>query len=137
MAIVKTQVTNKRPCKIAMTAQTWITGAGHAAASEVAYNLSGLLTRFDVIISSVTDNPTVAVTFRDQNSCIVVPDALCATLADGTNHIMLARSYKATKDANFNPVPLLDSNITISMDPSGDAGGTSQTLSVQVILYLE
>lgn len=123
--------------KVSMTAQTWATGAGNTAASEVAYNLNGTVVRFDVIISSVTANPTVAVTFRDQNSCIVVPDALCATLADGTNHIMLARSHKVTQDANFNPVPLCDSDITISIEPSADAGGTAQTLSVQVILYLE
>ena len=86
---------------------------------------------------SLGANPTVAVTFRDQNSCIVIPDALCAALADGTNHILLSRSYKSTLDGDFNPVFLCDSDITVSMDPSADAGGEAQTLTVDVILYLE
>jgi len=126
------------PQKIIMTAQTWATGAGHAAQSEVAYNLTGLLTRIDVIIPTVTGNTlAVAVTFRDQNSCIVVPDALCATLADGQNNIFLSSSNLATQTANFNPVQLIDSDITVSIDSDEDTGGTLQTLSVQVILYLE
>lgn len=137
MEIKNGNLGNPRPAKVLLTQQTWATGEGHAAATETASGLTGLLTRVDVIISSVTANPTVAVTFRDQNSCIVIPDALCATLADGTNHLFLSRSFKATLDGDFNPVPLCDSDITVSIDPSLDPGGSSQTLTVDVILYLE
>lgn len=137
MDIKGTHRKGDRVVKVTMTQQSWATGAGHAAASETVYNLNGVVTRFDAIISSVTDNPTVAITFRDQNSCILIPDALCASLADGTNHIKLARSHKSSPDADFNPVPLCDTDVTISIDPSADPGGSAQTLTVDVILYLE
>ncbi len=137
MDIINGTRQNPIPCKVPFTQQSWATGAGHAAATETAYGLTGKLTRFDVITSSVTDNPTVAVTFRDQNSCILVPDALGAALADGSKHIKLAESHKSSPDADFNPVMLCDTNVTVSIDPSADPGGSAQTLTVDVILYLE
>jgi len=137
MQIIDGSTKHPLPAKVICTQKTWITGAGNAAQTETAYGLTGKLVRVDVIISSVTNNPTVVVTFRDQNSCIIIPDALCAALADGTNHILLTESNKSTMDADFDPVMLCDSDITVSMDPSADAGGTSQTLAVQVIFYLE
>ncbi len=120
--------------RIAVPQKSWATGAGHAAKTHT-FHVNGTLVRFDAIISSVTANPTVAITFRDENSCILVPDALCADLADGTNHIKLALSHKATPDADFNPVPL-DNDVTVSIDPSADAAGSAQLLTVDLILYV-
>ena len=121
--------------RLAAAQQSWATGAGHAAASDTIQFVNGTIYRIDAIISSVTDNPTVAVTFRDQNSVVIIPDALCAALADGTNHIFLAESNKGTPDADFNPLPH-SGNVTVSVDPSADPGGAGQTLTVDVILYV-
>ena len=120
--------------KVSMTQQSWTTG--HAASSEVAYNLNGVLTRFDVITSNDSNDPTIAVTFRDQNSCILVPDAVCATLADNSQHIKLAKSNKSSPDADFNPVPLCDTDVTIAIDPNTEPN-ESTAFTVDVILYLE
>lgn len=114
--------------------QTWITGEGHAA-KTLTRDVNGTIGRVDVILSSVTGNPTVIVTLRDQNSAIVVPDAFLNALADGTNHTFRAWSNLGTPDADFNAVPH-NGNITVSMDPSADAGGAGQTLTATVILYV-
>ena len=120
--------------KVAMTQQSWT--LGHTASSEVAYNLNGVLTRFDVITSDDSNNVTVAVTFRDENSCIIVPDAVCATLADNSQHIKLAKSNKSSPDADFNPVPFCDTDLTIAIDPNAEPNETDG-FTVDVILYLE
>lgn len=124
--------------KVAFTQLDWITGEGHAAQTETLTKLYGTIVRIDVIISSVTDNPTVAITITDtDNGGTIASWTGGSVLADGTHHIMLARSNKATQDANFNEVPLCGDNLTLSADPSADAGGAAQTLTVDVVLYLE
>jgi hypothetical protein len=115
-----------------ITQQSWATGAGHAAKTTDLANLNGMLERIDIIISSVTDNPTVDVTLTDSNSCTLVS---LTGLADGTKHVKLAYSNKSSPDADFNPIPINDT-VTVSIDPSADAGGTAQTLTVDVILYV-
>ena len=113
--------------------KSWATGEAHAAQSQ-AINMRGLIVGLSIPISEVTANPTVAVTFRDADGAIIIPDALCATLADGTNHYKVALSHKASPDAEFNPAPV-DGPITISIDPSADAGGLAQTLTVKVRVF--
>lgn len=113
----------------------WITDEGHTAQTSTIQNVCGTVYRIDVIISSVTANPTVAITWADQNSVVLVPNALCAALADGTRHYFLAESNKGTQDADFNPFPH-NGNITLTIDPSADPGGSAQTLTVQPILYV-
>lgn len=112
---------------------SWATGAGHAAKTATLGNVVGMIERVDIIISSVTGNPTVNISFVDQNSVVVLP--AMNTLADGTKHMKLAYSNKGTQDADFNAVPHAGL-LTVSADPSADAGGEGQTLTVDVILYV-
>lgn len=123
----------KRPvARIQFTRMSWATGAGHAAQTATVY-VNGIIERVDIIISSVTDNPTVNISWADLNSVVLLP--AMNTLADGTKHIKYGLSNKATQDADFNPVPHCG-NITVTADPSADAGGSAQTLTVDVILYV-
>lgn len=68
---------------------------------------------------------------------ILLLASTASSLADGTAHVLLAESHKATQDADFNPVPCWEETLTLSVDPSADAGGVDQTLTVDVDLYLE
>jgi hypothetical protein len=112
---------------------SWVTGAGHAAVSKTIF-VSGTIYRMDVIISSVTANPTVALTFTDDNS-VSLAELNQVALADGTNHTFDSVSHKGTADADFNPVTH-HGDLSVSIDPSADPGGAAQTLTVDVILYV-
>jgi len=102
---------------------TWVTSEGHAA-KETALRVNMLVERVDIIISSVTGNPTVTVTFANEDGAVVIDATEFATLADGTTHMKLA-----VRD--FYAVPV-DGTVTCTVDPSADAGGSAQTLSVQI-----
>lgn len=112
----------------------WITDEGHAAQTASLQNVTGLCTRIDVVISAVTGNPTVDVSFLDGNGLAILP--AFSTLADGTHHVKLARSHKAVPDADFNEMPFCEDTLTVSVDPSADAGGVAQTLTVSVRVFL-
>jgi hypothetical protein len=116
--------------------KTWVTSGGHAAATHKWNHCDGLIVGFHAIISGVTGNPTVTITFRDQNSVPVIPDAVGNALADGTIHVKYALSNKNSQDADFNPSPV-QGPITISIDPSADPGGSAQTLTVTVRLFIQ
>ena len=109
---------------------SWLTSAGHAAKTTTRKGVNMLIERVDVIISSVTDNPTVTVTFADENGVAIIDPTNFTNLADGTNHIMLAT--KATADFDMVPV---NGNITCTVDPSADPGGAAQELTVDIIFY--
>ena len=113
----------------------WITGEGHTAQTASIVHVRGKCTRVDVVISAVTGNPTVNVSFTDANALAILP--AFNALADGTHHVKLAESHKAAQDADFNPMPFCDDTLTVSVDPSADPGGVDQTLTVDVYLYLE
>lgn len=114
--------------------RTWITGEGNAAKTQVTAGIQGTVVGLTIIISSVTDNPTVAVTFRDADGCIIIPDAAFAALTDGTSHIFFFLSEQGTQDATENPVPVMGP-VTVSITPSADAGGSAQTLTVKVRIF--
>jgi hypothetical protein len=124
---------NRTVSRMDFETKTWATGAGHAAQTATLTNVNGICTRIDVVISSVTANPTITVTITDADGNTMFT---FSTLADGTHHIKLARSNKSTQDADFNEVPFCEETLTASIDPSADAGGSDQTLSVGVRLYL-
>ena len=109
---------------------SWATGEGHAAQTATFNGAIMLIERVDVLISSVTANPTVTITWADENGVVILVGTNFATLADGTNHLFL--STKATAD--FDAIPV-NNDITITVDPSADAGGAGQTLTVDVIMY--
>lgn len=112
--------------------QSWATGAGDAAKTATLSNINGTIRRIDVLISSVSANPTVNVSITDHNGVSLVS---FSSLADGTKHIKLAESHKSSQDADFNPLPV-NGTLTVSIDPSADAGGTDQNLTVDVIIYV-
>lgn len=116
--------------------KTWITGEGHAAKSHDTSEALGMIVGLTIIISSVTDNPTIAVTFRDADGCIIIPDAAFTSLTDGTNHIFFFKSHQSSQDATENPVAVMG-KITVAIDPSADAGGSGQTLTVKVRIFIE
>ncbi len=113
----------------------WITSEGHAPKTTTLRDVTGKCKRIDVIISSVTANPTVIITITDTTYGGTYVSL--TGLADGTHHIKLSESSKRSQNADFNTVPFMHDNLTISIDPSADAGGSGQTLTVDVILVLE
>lgn len=115
--------------------KTWATGDGHAKKSQTTTEANGTIVGLTIPISEVTDNPTVAVTFRDADGCVIIPDAAFAALADGTNHIFFFLSEKGTPDATENPVAIRGP-LTVSIDPSADPGGSDQTLTVTVRIFI-
>ncbi len=110
---------------------SWATGAGHAARTTTA-TVNGTVLRIDIIISEVTANPTVNVSYADHNSVVCLP-AMNA-LADATKHFKNAMVNSISASADFNPVAVCG-DITITIDPSADPGGTAQTLTVDVVMY--
>lgn len=113
----------------------WVTGEGHAAQTATISHVRGKCTRIDMIASSVTGNPTFSVAFQDGDGNAILPTF--SALADGTHHVKLAESNKAVQDADFNPMPFCDDDLTISVDPSADPGGSNQTLTIDVRLFLQ
>lgn len=120
--------------KKAFAQLTWATGAGHAAQTTALKDIEGIIVRVDIIISSVTGNPTTTLTLTDENSCLL-PITL-SSLADGTKHVKNGLSMGGTTDSDFAPVPVNNTTLTLSADPSADAGGSGEILTVDVVLYL-
>jgi hypothetical protein len=116
--------------------KTWATNAGHAAQTDTLARLTGKLVEVDIAISSVTGDPDVTVTIKkkDTNGATVFSSG---AKNDGTNYVFSSESNQAVQDAAFDPVWLFDEDLYVSIDPDGDAGGTAQTLSVTVTVYLE
>lgn len=103
------------------TTFVWQTNDGNAA-QAVTLNLNGKIKSAVISVSEVTANPTVNVVLTDANSASLLA---LSTLADGTVH------YKDSGD--FDEIPIAG-NLTITVTPSADAGGSGQTLTVIVIL---
>lgn len=115
--------------------KTWATGEGSTAKSQTTGEANGTIVGLTIPISEVTDNPTVAVTFRDADGCIIIPDAAFATLADDTKHIFYFLSEQGTQNATENPVAVRGP-LTVEIDPSADPGGVAQTLTVKVRIFI-
>lgn len=118
--------------RVECTRVSWATGDGHAAKTTTA-TVNGIIYRIDVIASEVTANPTLNVTFADQNGtvCIAAQNAL----PDGTANFRNALVNSILVSADFNPVAVAGT-ITVTVDPSADPGGVAQTLTVDVIFYV-
>ena len=116
----------------------WITGEGNTAQTADIERVTGNLRKVEVKISSVTANPTVGVVLSDiSDTDFVTTLETLSTLADGTLHIFHSRSkeYDADKDIDESFFDLNDLRITVT--PSADPGGSGQTLTVNVKLYLD
>jgi len=120
--------------KKASTTKTWATGAGHAAKTATFANLTGKLVEVGLQASSVTGDPDVTVTVTDADSVTLFTSG---AQNDGTNYRFDSESHKGTPDADFNPSYFVNETLTVSIDPSADAGGSNQTLTVTVDLYIQ
>ncbi|MHC4622260.1 MAG: hypothetical protein ACYTEQ_31385 [Planctomycetota bacterium] len=117
----------------------WVTSEGHAAQTTDLKKVSGVIKAVRIAISSVTANPTVSVTLTDitESGLAAATLATFSGLADGTLHVKFSESHKNSQDADFNPIPCYENDLRISVDPSADPGGSGQTLTVTVTLYVE
>jgi len=103
----------------------WQTGDEHAAQSITLANLLGALENVIVVISGVTGNPTVTVTLTDAATGAAL--VTLSAMADGTVHF---KQYPN----DFYSVLLAGGDVELTVDPSADAGGEAQTLTVEVVL---
>ena len=116
----------------------WVTDEGHAAQTTDLKSVTGKLHCVEIKISSVTGNPTVTMTLSDiTDTDFVTTLETFSTLADGTLHkyFVNSKEYDADHDMDGHVFCLHD--LRISVDPSADAGGSAQTLEVDVSLILE
>lgn len=113
-----------------MTQQSWATGAGHAEKTE-SVEINGLVEQICIRISSVTANPTVTITVDDDNGNELFNSG---ALADGTNHVLRMANLEDHDDTNY-PAFLCAGAMTVGIDPSADAGGVNQTLTVDIDIY--
>jgi len=114
-----------RAWRSSITQMTWATGAGHAAQTEtIAAN--GEIKMICIRISSVTANPTVttAITDAQGNAVFTITAA-----ADGTNYVYMVDDFLPV-DGSI----IVTEGLTVSVDPSADAGGSAQTLTVDLDL---
>jgi hypothetical protein len=102
----------------------WQTGDGHAAQTLTLRNLIGALENVVVAITAVTGNPTVNVTLTGPEGEVLLS---LEALADGTVHF---KAYPT----DFDSILLAGGDVTLSVDPSADAAGEAQTLTVEVVL---
>lgn len=120
--------------KKASQTKTWVTGAGHAAQTFTIPAQTGKLVEVGVQVSEVTGDPDVTVTITDGNSVTLFSSG---AKDDAANYRFRTESNKASPDADFNPSYFVAETLTVSIDPSADAGGAAQTLTVTVDVYIQ
>ena len=108
--------TQGRIVRKSITAMTWATGAGHAAQTET-MKINGTITRIILKASSVTDDPDVTLTLTEGELSATIFDS--GAKDDGATYV-------------FDTALDVAGTTTISVDPSADAGGAAQTLTVNV-----
>ena len=116
------------------TTKTWATSDGHAAQTATFGNLTGKLVEVGLQASSVTGDPDVTVTVADSDSVTIFSPG---AQNDGGNYRFDTESHKGSPDADFNPSYFVNETLTVSIDPSVDAGGSAQKLTVTVDLYIQ
>jgi len=127
-------------CIRKFTELDWITGEGNTAQTADIERVTGNLRKVEVKISAVTGNSnlTATVALSDISDTDFATELISkAGLAHSTLHIFHSRSkeYEADKDIDEMFFNLNDLRITVT--PNEDVGGTLQTLSVNVKLYLD
>ena len=115
-----------RAWRESITQMTWATGEAHAAQTE-ALPVNGEIKMICVRLSSVTANPTITLTMTDAQGNLVFTKA---GIIDGTDHI-----YKPDDFLAIDGTIIVTEGVTVSVDPSADAGGSNQTLTVDVDIY--
>lgn len=124
--------------KISFPALDWVTTEGHAAQTADLTGVTGILHMIEIKISSVTANPTVTVTLTDRtDTAITAVLETFTAIADGTLHRYLRLPKEFDADLDIDGHVFVNNDLRISVDPSADPGGVTQTLTVTVTLYLE
>jgi hypothetical protein len=116
---------NIKPVWNAQATFVWQTGDGHAAQQVDVPFINGTIKQVVVNASSVTDNPTLTVSLQGDQSETLYS---VGSLADGTVHC------KKPGDTGFGDIVVCEDALSIIVDPSADPGGTSQTLTVVVVI---
>ena len=114
-----------RAWRASIDQMSWITGAGHAAQTEF-LEVNGEVKTMYLRVSAVTANPTITLTLTDPQGNLTFT---LAAIADGTDHIYKQDDFKAVDG----PM-IITEGVTVSVDPSADAGGSAQTLTVDLDL---
>ena len=114
---------------------SWATSAGHGEQTSTIY-VNGTIYRMDVITSTVAGNAdlTVDIGFTDGNGSAFGNELNQTGLAHSMAHYYDSQS-STNDDADFNPITHAG-NITLAGDTNEDTGGTAQTLTVDVILFV-
>lgn len=105
---------------------SWATGAGHTAQTEN-LSINGIIKMICIRISAVTGDPDITITLADSKTNQIYNSG---ALNDGTNYVYTAAEFLPT--ANEIPVT---GPVTVSADPDADAGGSAQTLTVDIDIY--
>ena len=116
--------------ELTITQMTWA-ASGHAAQTETFSGITGQIVGATVTgaaTNSITF--TLAVTDADSISLLSV-----ASIAKGGVYLH-SESGLGTPSADFNPPYLVNEDITISIDPSGD-GGANTAADVTLILKMD
>lgn len=106
---------------------SWITGAGNAEQTET-IEMFGMVEAIGIRISSVTDDPDITIKFTDSNGNEIYNTT---ALNDGTNYYYTPLEFLPTAEK----FPVWG-DITISVTPSADAGGSNQTLTVDIDIII-
>lgn len=106
-----------------ITQMTWATGAGHAAQTETV-PINGIIKEIVFDVSEVTGDPDVVFSIQDADG----NEFYTVTTNDGTTTKNYVTTHFAEGQLSF------AKGFIVSADPSADAGGAAQTLTVDVIL---
>jgi len=116
----------RRAWRASIDQMSWATGAGHTEQTEE-LAMVGLVKMICIRISSVTGNPTATITFDDAQGNEIYNSG---AIADGTNYVYTRTEFLPTAD-DF----VVAGQVTVGVDPSADAGGVAQTLTVNIDIY--
>jgi len=100
---------------------------GHAADTDTLANINMMIERVDIIVSNAANAITVDLAITDENGAAIIT---LTGLARNTKHVKLAYDDGGSND--FPPI-VVNNTLTVSVDPSGDAGAGG--ITVDVILY--
>lgn len=99
-------------------------------------NVNGTIIAIEIVTTDTEDGITYTVAITNANGATLFSEA---SLADDSTHRRLARSNKATQDADFNEQPVADETLVCTITPSaapdaGDVGAKTATVTVDLIV---
>ncbi|MHC4703032.1 MAG: hypothetical protein ACYTFQ_20900, partial [Planctomycetota bacterium] len=94
---------------------------GTGAQTGTLGKINGVLKAIDIVTTDTQDGITYTVAITNANSASLYSEG---SLADNSSHRKVAVSHKNSQDADFNPQPIVDETLTLTVTPSAapDAG---------------